>query len=473
MALNGKEILYVLGVQANGQPSSVTEQTTTQAIANLASGGGADQQITNTAITTVGNGTLTAAAIAGGLITRTGSVAAYTDTTDTAAAIVAAIPNAFVGQSFILRIKNGVNFAETLAAGTGVTLTAGTAITPPSSISYYLVTLTSLTAVTILHLLTAALTNNTPEAVTTLTTVGAGTITGAGIGGGLTTRGGAQSGSAFSDTTDTATAIIAGQFNAHVGVSWEYTYLNNTDAKATLLAGSGVTLSGITVVPPNGWVKYLVTYTVASTITMASIGSGSFTADATDTTKQIALKASGATTGTIHTIASVDTASRTSTLPDVTGVFASTSGTNLYTVDLKKCSGSVTANATTTYANVTGLSFTVVPGTYEFVCRLPSTVASGTGGIKYAFNYTTTVLTSIESTGRGYTASAVAVVHTTTTTTQTDLFTQAAIVIFTEITGTMVVSTGGTVDVQMAQNTSNASNTIALVGASAQFTRIA
>ena len=138
-----------------------------------------------------------------------------------------------------------------------------------------------------------------------------------------------------------------------------------------------------------------------------------------------------------------------------------------------RCSGSVTVNGSASYVNVTGLTATVVPGTYEFVCRLPSTVASGTAGIKYAFNYTTAVLSGMEATGRGFTASAVAVQHTTTTTTQTDLFTQAAVVIYTEITGTMVVTTGGTVDLQVSQNTSNASNTISLVGGTLEFTRIA
>lgn len=137
-----------------------------------------------------------------------------------------------------------------------------------------------------------------------------------------------------------------------------------------------------------------------------------------------------------------------------------------------KTTAAVTANATTTYANVTGLSYVVVPGTYKFTVFLPSTVASGTGGIKYAFNYTGTVLSSIESTAQGYAAAAVAVQHTTTTTTQTDLFTQAAVVLFVQIEGTMVVTTGGTIDVQVAQNTSNASNTVALVGGSLQMTRI-
>lgn len=40
MALDGSEILYVLGRLPNGQPSGETEATTTQAIANLSGGGG-------------------------------------------------------------------------------------------------------------------------------------------------------------------------------------------------------------------------------------------------------------------------------------------------------------------------------------------------------------------------------------------------------------------------------------------------
>jgi hypothetical protein len=181
----------------------------------------------------------------------------------------------------------------------------------------------------------------------------------------------------------------------------------------------------------------------------------------------------GATSGTTTLGASAVAGTTTQTFAAVTGTVSSTSGTNLNITDVYRASASVTANATTTYANVTGLSGTVAVGTYRFRVLLPSTVASGTGGIKYCFNYTTAVVSVLESTGRGYTASAVAVQHTTTTTTQTDLFTQAAVVIYTEITGTMVVTTGGTVDVQVAQNTSNASNTVALLGGSFELTRIA
>jgi len=134
----------------------------------------------------------------------------------------------------------------------------------------------------------------------------------------------------------------------------------------------------------------------------------------------------------------------------------------------------LTKNADAAYANVVGLSATLVAGaTYRFRAVLPSTVASGTGGIKYAFKYTTATLTSIEATAKGYTASAVAVQHTTTTTDQADLFTQAAVVLLTEIEGTLVVNAAGTLNIQMAQNTSNASNTVALVGGTLEFTRIA
>lgn len=522
MALSGTEVLFVTGVQANGQPGATLEQTTTQAIANLSSGGGADQQISSVAITTAGNGTLTAAALTAGIVARSGPVAAFTDTTDTAALIVAAIPNAFIGQSFLTRIKNQSNFVETIAAGSGVTYSGTSTVIPPNSVSTYLMTLTSLTAVTMLHVGTTLLSNGAPTTSTTLSTVGAGTITGAGIAGGYTVRGGAQSGTPFTDTTDTADLIIAADLNAHVGDSWKWTYVNGTNAVATLAGGTGVTPSGITVIPAGQAIECLVTYTAASTVTivakqvgqaatsqqsliMAGSTSGTTTVVATATAGSTTLTLPAATdtlvgkattdtltnktltapvigsagatftgsgSGTTAVAASA-TAAGTLTLPAVTGVLASTTGSNLFLPDLKRCSASVTANATQTYANVTGLSFTVVPGTYQFDILLPSTVASGTGGIKYAFNYTTTALTSIEATGVGFTASAVAVQHTTTTTTQTDLFTQAAVVIYTRLTGTMVVSTGGTVDVQMAQNTSNASNSIALVGSSGSFVRIA
>jgi hypothetical protein len=155
------------------------------------------------------------------------------------------------------------------------------------------------------------------------------------------------------------------------------------------------------------------------------------------------------------------------------GKLAQTTGTNLFVTDVYRCTGSVTQNNTTTYAVVTGLSGTVVVGTYRFSARLPSTVASGTGGIKYAFKLTTTVLGVLEATAAGFTASAVAVQHSTTATDLADLFTNAAVDIWVTIDGTFTVTTGGTIAIHMAQNTANGSDTIALVGGSLELCRIA
>lgn len=83
---------------------------------------------TNTAVTTVGNGTLLAAALLGGIITRSGPVGAFTDTTDTAANIAAALTGMGNVVGAITRQTNYLNTTAsvaTLAAGTGVTLTAG------------------------------------------------------------------------------------------------------------------------------------------------------------------------------------------------------------------------------------------------------------------------------------------------------------------------------------------------------------
>jgi len=66
--------------------------------------------------------------LVGGVILRSGSTAAYTDTTDTAANIVAAIQGCQIGTAFQLRITNTVAFIDTIAAGAGVTLAGTTAI---------------------------------------------------------------------------------------------------------------------------------------------------------------------------------------------------------------------------------------------------------------------------------------------------------------------------------------------------------
>ncbi len=292
-ALTGNELV---SIDAGG---ATVLSTYTRSIADL-NGAGVSTDITNTAITTVGNGTLTAAGLIGGLITRTGPVAAYTDTTATAAQIVTAIGSFVSGATFQVEIKNGTAFLQTIAAGTGVTLPTTVITGPFQSMVYYGVIggTSASPTVTFGHLGTGALADPITvngTANTALNTVGAGTVTAAGINGGFTIRGGSQSNTAFTDTTDTAANIISGNpgLVGKIGTSFLYYYRNTTNANATLSGGTGVTVSGVTVVPGGTWALYLVTYTAAATITMVGVAS------ANPTTASGTLTLNGATPVTV------------------------------------------------------------------------------------------------------------------------------------------------------------------------------
>ena len=131
----------------------------------------------------------------------------------------------------------------------------------------------------------------------------------------------------------------------------------------------------------------------------------------------------------------------------------------------------VTGTTGTTLTNVTGLSRTVVAGTYRFYINLPGTATSNSG-IKAGFKFTTTALTSLEATARAFTASGVVVQHVTSTADQASLIASTTATISTVIEGTMVVATGGTIQLQAAQNAAHADTTSVYVGASMTFTRI-
>lgn len=161
------------------------------------------------------------------------------------------------------------------------------------------------------------------------------------------------------------------------------------------------------------------------------------------------------------------------TLPLSSGTIAQTSGANLAIIDIYRCTTAQTANANVTPAAITGLSGAVVVGTYDFEGVLSCTIASGTGGVAISQLLTTAVLGVCNFQAMGYTASAVAVQSTTTATSGTVLFTQAAVVIEIVIKGTFTVTTAGTFALQMAQNTSNASNSVVNVGSTMRLTRIA
>lgn len=269
-ALTGQEQVAIDG---GGATSAFA---TTQQIADLAPG----STITNTAITTVGAGVLTGAALNGGLISRTGPVAAYTDTTDTAANIVTALGGFEAADQFQVRIKNATAFPQTLAAGASVTMSAANVIGPFQEGVYLGVVggTSAVPTIVFTHLVTTAISsaqNVVQPAITTLATVGAGTVLAAAINGGVVQRTGAQSNTAVADTTDTAANIIAGNpgLVAKIGTSFTFRYQNTTNANVTLGGGAGVTVSGLTVIPAGSWVDYVVTYTAAATLTMVGVAS--------------------------------------------------------------------------------------------------------------------------------------------------------------------------------------------------------
>lgn len=113
---------------------------------------------------------------------------------------------------------------------------------------------------------------------TALNTVGNGTVTAAAIFGKAVNRGGAQTGTPFTDTTDTAANIIAALPSGQqvVGTAFQWSYVNNTNAVATLQGGTGVTVSGVTTLQANSYARYIVTYSAAATVTIVGIEYGNF-----------------------------------------------------------------------------------------------------------------------------------------------------------------------------------------------------
>lgn len=129
-------------------------------------------------------------------------------------------------------------------------------------------------------------------------------------------------------------------------------------------------------------------------------------------------------------------------------------------VDVSYCTTQLDATSNTTLANIPGMvTDTLQPGTYRFKIYLSGT-ANAAGGTKVAFKFgTASMLTSIEAEAKAFTASAVAVSRANTATDQASLVAVTAANIAIEIIGTVVVATAGTLQLQAAQNASNASAT--------------
>jgi hypothetical protein len=110
---------------------------------NIAAAGPGDStmsQIQEVTIATVGTGVITAAGMLAGLIRRTGPVAGYADTLDTAQNLMLANPQLSAGDTFEFLFQNTVAFANTVAVAEGAELGTNTAVAA-SLVRRYLVTI--------------------------------------------------------------------------------------------------------------------------------------------------------------------------------------------------------------------------------------------------------------------------------------------------------------------------------------------
>lgn len=144
--------------------------------------------------------------------------------------------------------------------------------------------------------------------------------------------------------------------------------------------------------------------------------------------------------------------------------------------DTSRCTtqfDAVTSTTGTTLTNVVGMvSESLAAGTYKFRIHIAG-VATANSGMKVGLKFgTASMLTSIESSARGFTASAVAVQHSTTATDAASLFASTSAVINLIISGTLVVATAGTLQLQAAQNAAHADTTSVYVGSYMEFIKV-
>lgn len=134
----------------------------------------------------------------------------------------------------------------------------------------------------------------------------------------------------------------------------------------------------------------------------------------------------------------------------------------------------VTGTTGATLTNIPGMvTEKLDPGTYSFTIKMP-TVATANTGIKIGFKFgTASMLASASYSAKAITASGIVATNGTAATDQALLLDSAAgVVIQAEITGVVVVTVAGTLQLQAAQHTAHADTTSILVNGSMDFQRI-
>ena len=225
-----------------------------------------------TALTTVGAGTITAAAMLSGGVNRTGPTSAFTDTTDTAAAVQGDWTGGAVSNSFDLTYINTTAFNATLAGGSGVTL-VGALIVPANSTAVYRVIWTGTHTLSMTEL--SVVSNDVlPSAIVTTLNATTGSLPAGAITGGQAVYLVSSNATPGAQLVRTAAQMLADIPNGAVGMSWKVRIINTGTNAFTLTqdAGNTVTITGDVVILQESWIDYVVTLTGAATATMQSVG---------------------------------------------------------------------------------------------------------------------------------------------------------------------------------------------------------
>jgi hypothetical protein len=254
---------------ANGSIKQVSTITGLLAVTNEVQG----------TLTTVGAGQLLSAVIADGMVLRTGSTSAFTDTTDTGTQLASAIANIAIGHSFELTYQNSTYAVATLTGGTGVNAAATFGIVGPGCWATFLFTYTAANTFTVVQKAGGdnwiGLPSTSYSTGTTTTTFTAAEMTG-----GKLTIYTSTAATPGSIATATATAMFAAIQGAYVGLKWIFRVINDVATNSlTITADASVTLSGKTtyVATPYGSMDFEMTFTSPTAATMKYIGGGQST----------------------------------------------------------------------------------------------------------------------------------------------------------------------------------------------------
>ncbi len=232
------------------------------------------------AVNTVGAATLTAAQLLGRYIARGGSqTAAFTDTTDTMALILAAGPGLVVNDAVMITIDNNTAYPETIAAGSSITM-AGLTVIPRNSWADFLLKYTSSTAMTMTGVRTGKTASLPPQGAVTATfanaTLGVDVLGAASMMLGQLSDvmiAGAVTGTV---TLDSTANILAQIPNYGVGDYYHLHVMNNSSITLTLAAGDASTIlsgpaGGSATIASKSWRDYDMLLSSGS-ITLTSTG---------------------------------------------------------------------------------------------------------------------------------------------------------------------------------------------------------